>query len=693
MVLLPSNRTYFCIVWNLYLGAARLALSNLDGELPFLNYPPSSFGIGSSARVDLLHSFARVSSRKNLVIPAVVSSEEQQFDQYGNVPEESSRRKAELKSMEDDKNEIMNRINLLRAPPGPARVIKSQLNELLDSLGTPIQDRVFWLNGRLGSTVTSLLIKPTMEEPEHASNTFTSPLNRPAATQILHDEHLSPPASQEARPTRSLTFIQAFRNALPMILGGGFYEPILPRAHGAHSSTPVYFSSSQAEKLTSSPGRDASRDIGDREHIENWSFLEKHLTGFPTEDNVPRQSSPNSHSPSLDGAATGALVHSPDVASTSSPITLNTPLDDREFRLGKLKIQSSRTRGELHGDELGIVKDILAEERFKIWTSLEGKLLNFESWTPEWYKTRLGPDLKFKLQFLESLLLLGDFIHKYRLLPAEFIDKMKIFDISAIWTNLQHHILLMLSIWGGKYFDQAESVIPQMGFLTTSPNLKHFHRAIKALPAQYHVYLVFEALCATMHSGPQYFDSGGPSRRFDRIDKGFRELTFLVGVQQLCEKLRQTPEMDYGGPDGNLPVVILIRHLLLFFRNPTRTKLSDQERLEFQMVFYMLDFLDKYFQPIMKAMRERGDITSLVNKQLEFMRRYLKFFQGRFRDPASYRYVTLDQTFWTLSNEGSLEDALLRQWIYSVPLALFHHNSWLTLLGLRQTPNLNLWMG
>ncbi|KNF06578.1 hypothetical protein PSTG_00451 [Puccinia striiformis f. sp. tritici PST-78] len=682
MVLLPSNRTYFCIVWNLYLGAARLALSNLDGEVRATEEPRN-----------LLHSFARVSSRKNLVIPAVVSSEEQQFDQYGNVPEESSRRKAELKSMEDDKNEIMNRINLLRAPPGPARVIKSQLNELLDSLGTPIQDRVFWLNGRLGSTVTSLLIKPTMEEPEHASNTFTSPLNRPAATQILHDEHLSPPASQEARPTRSLTFIQAFRNALPMILGGGFYEPILPRAHGAHSSTPVYFSSSQAEKLTSSPGRDASRDIGDREHIENWSFLEKHLTGFPTEDNVPRQSSPNSHSPSLDGAATGALVHSPDVASTSSPITLNTPLDDREFRLGKLKIQSSRTRGELHGDELGIVKDILAEERFKIWTSLEGKLLNFESWTPEWYKTRLGPDLKFKLQFLESLLLLGDFIHKYRLLPAEFIDKMKIFDISAIWTNLQHHILLMLSIWGGKYFDQAESVIPQMGFLTTSPNLKHFHRAIKALPAQYHVYLVFEALCATMHSGPQYFDSGGPSRRFDRIDKGFRELTFLVGVQQLCEKLRQTPEMDYGGPDGNLPVVILIRHLLLFFRNPTRTKLSDQERLEFQMVFYMLDFLDKYFQPIMKAMRERGDITSLVNKQLEFMRRYLKFFQGRFRDPASYRYVTLDQTFWTLSNDGSLEDALLRQWIYSVPLALFHHNSWLTLLGLRQTPNLNLWMG
>ncbi|KAH9473815.1 hypothetical protein Pst134EA_000880 [Puccinia striiformis f. sp. tritici] len=683
MVLL-WNRTHVCIVWHL-LGAARLALSNLDGEAR-----------ATEESRNLLPGFARLDSQNKLVIQAVVPSEEQRFDQYGNIPEKLSRRKAELKSMEDDKNEIMNRINLLRAPRGPACLIKSQLKELLDSLGTPIQDRVFWLNGRLGSTVTSLLIKPKIKDPGHAFSIFKPSFIwlKLAVTRILNAVHLSSTASQYARSTRSSMFFQALKNALPLILGGGIHEPTIPRSTlGEHSSTNVHFLSSQADTFTSKPGREAVRDMSDRADMEAWSFLEKHLTGFPTEDNVPRQSSPDSHPANLHGTATGPLVPSDDVASASSPITRNQSLDDRELRLGKLKIQSSRTRGELHGDELSIVKDILANERFKIWTSLEGKLLDFESWSPGWYKTQLGPDVKFKLQFLECLLLLGDFIHKYRLLPAEMIAKMRIFGVSAIWTNLQNHIWLSLSIWGGKYFDKAESVIPQLEFLTTSPTLKHFHRAIKALPPQYHVYLVFEALCATMHSGPQYFDSGGPSPRFSRIDDGFCQLKFLIGVQQLCEKLRRTPEMDYAGPHGDLLVVILIQRLILFFHNPTRTILSDQERLEFQMTFYMLDFLDKYFQQIMKAMQQRGEITSILNRQLEFMRHYLKFFQGRVQEPTGYRYVTLDPSFGTLSNDGSLEDAILRKWIKKVPLALFHHDSWLNLLRLRRTPNFNLWMG
>ncbi|KNE88875.1 hypothetical protein PSTG_17680, partial [Puccinia striiformis f. sp. tritici PST-78] len=439
MVLL-WNRTHVCIVWHL-LGAARLALSNLDGEAR-----------ATEESRNLLHSFARVSSRKNLVIPAVVSSEEQRFDQYGNIPEELSRRKAELKSMEDDKNEIMNRINLLRAPRGPACVIKSQLKELLDSLGTPIQDRVFWLNGRLGSTVTSLLIKPKIKDPDHAFSIFKPSFIwlKLAVTRILNAVHLSSTVSQDARSTRSSMFFQALKNALPLILGGGIHEPTIPRSTlGEHSSTTVHFLSSQADTFTSKPGREALRDTSDRADMEAWSFLEKHLTGFPTEDNVPRQSFPDSHPSISHGTATGPLVPSDDVASASSPITRNQSLDDRELRLGKLKIQSSRTRGELHGDVLSIVKDILANERFKIWTSLEGKLLDFESWSPGWYKTQLGPDVKFKLQFLECLLLLGDFIHKYRLLPAEMIAKMKIFGVSAIWTNLQNHIWLSLSIWGG----------------------------------------------------------------------------------------------------------------------------------------------------------------------------------------------------------------------------------------------------
>ncbi|KAI7965899.1 hypothetical protein MJO29_001647 [Puccinia striiformis f. sp. tritici] len=572
------------------MGATRLALSNFNGE---------ARAAQESRSANLLPGLARANPKNKLVIGAAVLSKEE-LEPYDNIPAEACKRKDELISMEDDKNEIVNRINLLRAPPGPACVIKSQLEELLDSLASPIQDRVYWLNG-LGSAVTSLRIKSKIEGREQPSNTFTPSLNRLklAATQILHDEHLmSPPASQDARPTGSHTFVQALRNALPLMLGGGLHEPTIPRSTlSEHSSTPVHFPSSQAEKLTSSPGRDAVRDIGDREHMETWSFLEKHLTGFPTEDNAPRQSSPDSHSPILDGAATGTLVHSPDVASTSGPATVPISLDGSESRAGNRVTQSSRTRGELEGDELSVVKDIIADERFRIWTSLEGKLLNFQSWSPSWPET---------------------------------------------------------------------------------------------LPAQYHVYLVYSTLRMTVHSGPQYFASGGPSNRFSLIKDLFSEHQFLIGVQQLCETLGKTPEMDYRASDENRSIVDLIQDLIHFFRNPPRTSLSDRERLEFQMGFYMLEFLDKYFQPIMKAMQRRGEVSPLLHRQLEFMRVYLKFYQGRFQDPAGYRYVTLDQSFWTSSTDGSLEDANLREWIKTVPLSLFHQNCWLNLLLRRP---LNLWMG
>ncbi|KAI9618211.1 hypothetical protein H4Q26_012564 [Puccinia striiformis f. sp. tritici PST-130] len=366
---------------------------------------------------------------------------------------------------------------------------------------------------------------------------------------------------------------------------------------------------------------------------------------------------------------------------STSPKSLKAHVDAIGISLEKLGIQSSRIKGELDGVELEHVKDILDHERRKIWTSLETKLINFESWSPRWRRTPVNQaEMEFKLEFLRSLFLLGDFIHKYKLLSAKSFDKIKLFNVECVLANTQSYTELLLYIEGNKFFDEAETVIPQIDFITTSPTFKHFHRSIKALPTQYHIYLVYGVLQALTYHGPRYFDDSKleASYGFSHVCEGFREPQFLVGAQHLAERLTKTPELDYRADEGDLQRIDLIEDLIDFFQDPPRTSLSDQERLEFQLIFMFW-----------------------ILKQLEYMRSYLKFHQTRSRDPVAYSKSVKQETFSMMFNDKSRENEDLRQWIRTVPLALFHQNSWLDRLGFgpldcfgfRRPPNLNLWMG
>ncbi|KAH9464441.1 hypothetical protein Pst134EA_002888 [Puccinia striiformis f. sp. tritici] len=577
-MILPPHSIYLCITWHVLAG--RLALSSLNAE--------AHAAMDSANR---LPGFAHINTRGAIVIQRIETNGEKQGDHDSGIPEELAERKAELKSMEMEGNQLKNQIRSLSVPgiSAPSLQVKSQLEELYDVLMTPIQDRIFRLSG-LGSSTTSVTGKTSTETPEHATSALIPSSNSRdlAITQILDDENLPTTTSRDRRST--------------------------------------------------------------------------------------------------------------------SPKSLKAHVDAIGISLEKLGIQSSRIKGELDGVELEHVKDILDHERRKIWTSLETKLINFESWSPRWRRTPVNQaEMEFKLEFLRSLFLLGDFIHKYKLLSAKSFDKIKLFNVECVLANTQSYTELLLYIEGNKFFDEAETVIPQIDFITTSPTFKHFHRSIKALPTQYHIYLVYGVLQALTYHGPRYFDDSKleASYGFSHVCEGFREPQFLVGAQHLAERLTKTPELDYRADEGDLQRIDLIEDLIDFFQDPPRTSLSDQERLEFQLIFYVLDFVDKYYQPIIEAMERRQELRLLFRKQLEYMRSYLKFHQTRSRDPVAYSKSVKQETFSMMFNDKSRENEDLRQWIRTVPLALFHQNSWLDRLGFgpldcfgfRRPPNLNLWMG
>ncbi|KAH9445139.1 hypothetical protein Pst134EA_031863 [Puccinia striiformis f. sp. tritici] len=203
---------------------------------------------------------------------------------------------------------------------------------------------------------------------------------------------------------------------------------------------------------------------------------------------------------------------------------------------------------------------------------------------------------------------------------------MAIFRFPTIAHVLSTHVKALCAR-NRDYFDESDSVIPQMEFLTTARSVAHFHRSLKALPRQVSFFcrlsLPFGRL---FNHAPFYFVQDPPSGSFSQVCAPFRELPFVNRARRLSRELVKTPDMGYRSNIKSLSAVTAIEDLAKFFHAPPRATRSDLDRVEFQMVFYILDFVDKYFQPIIKTMIHRKEISPIFPEQLEYMRGYLRFF-------------------------------------------------------------------
>ncbi|KNE89241.1 hypothetical protein PSTG_17301 [Puccinia striiformis f. sp. tritici PST-78] len=628
--------------------------------------------------------------------------------QRSDLPDDSAlelaERKAQLVSLENDRNEIKNQIALLKADPRERNfILESELKQMLDAIKIPVQDRVFHLHGL--SLFTSIISNPNIKNVVHAYSALKRPCSdslEPATAQILSNKHLPATGGQDRRLRRS-SWSSKSEGAVtppPTFLGGNLRGPAITQSPARkHSLTAVPFQPSYAGTSSSSLRLD---DLMDSNFWYGINIeREKDSTGMKSKDEDDRffkpdvtRVSPEEHSPS-----TRPLVSNRhDEASPSSPTDVQPNPGGRVTQVEEIETTSGEPRRELYGDPLVIIKDVIQDHlddgRMRIWNSLQRRLLGFEVWSSQWIRYISEDEAIFKLGFLQSVFLLSDYIHKHELLSAQLIDKIELSKLPAVMNTVQTHIQLLFRAWGHSFFDKPELVIPQIEFLATRPTLKHFHRTIGALPTHHHVYIVYAALRIITKIGPLNFDSKEASPRFHQFCSVFQQPDLLTLALEISNKLKNAPETSYPQDPKQTLIVNMIQDMIQFFQDPPRTKLSDQERLEFQMGFYMLDFADKYYQPILEtALLQRPENRSIFKKQLEYMRTYLKFFQSRSPDPLGYEFAQPDEPFLVVYIDMSSENDNLRQWIKQVPLTLFHHDSWLYRLGLWRPPNFNLWMG
>ncbi|KAH9444241.1 hypothetical protein Pst134EA_032441 [Puccinia striiformis f. sp. tritici] len=150
--------------------------------------------------------------------------------------------------------------------------------------------------------------------------------------------------------------------------------------------------------------------------------------------------------------------------------------------------------------------------------------------------------------------------------------------------------------------------------------------------------------------------------------------SFSMKRGRLSSALRDEPDIDHLKRSEHSSVVLLIEKLLIYFRSPMSTVIF--RRLGFQLTFYILEYLEHNFQPIMEAML-REDEPILFPNAAQIHDSYLKFFRNRDQYPISM-YENPDMSFLTMWEDESKDpDSVhLRRWIRVFFVDTFQHDTW-----------------
>jgi hypothetical protein len=207
----------------------------------------------------------------------------------------------------------------------------------------------------------------------------------------------------------------------------------------------------------------------------------------------------------------------------------------------------------------------------------------------------------------------------------------------------------------------------------------------KALSAKDQEHVVYLALSTTLHHITRCFSDSQLTRTFKRIAQGFRQPEFLEQVRSLSSALRDGPEIQHQYPGDYALLLEIMDTLFSCFQYQIPPTTLIQKQIEFQMFYYILEFIDQYYKPILVRLLGPWGSYQLFDKQLKFMRSYLKCFRNRDQYP-SYMYENLDLSFLTTLA------AQVQPWINNRLVDTFNNKNWLKIRGTVPQEKFNTWM-
>ncbi|KAA1109202.1 hypothetical protein PGTUg99_016024 [Puccinia graminis f. sp. tritici] len=287
-------------------------------------------------------------------------------------------------------------------------------------------------------------------------------------------------------------------------------------------------------------------------------------------------------------------------------------LKEKDIPIGDLTMESNLLDGNT------LVEGYTDSKIVESFNSLQNKIMGFRS-----VNRVLGRTEKiFQLKILETCYHLADHVKRYRLLSSEFLNEIELFKAKSVKEMVGLHLQLVLRRWGEQFFDAPNSIVPELEFLTSSPTTAHFHRSIEDQKEIVQIVLNTILMHASDHLPAESKEK--ESEQFERARKTFLQVNLYERAQGTRAK-----DTKHHGENQNRSVVNLTRDLIQLFQKPEMsTTNAYRRRIEFQLVYYMLDFLNRHHHRIQKTIEQPEGDYLLLKDQLKFMRSFL----GRFRN-------------------------------------------------------------
>ncbi|KAA1079483.1 hypothetical protein PGT21_012856 [Puccinia graminis f. sp. tritici] len=308
------------------------------------------------------------------------------------------------------------------------------------------------------------------------------------------------------------------------------------------------------------------------------------------------------------------------------------------------------------------------DRKVQYLNSLQERIIGFKSLdgTPDHSIT------DFQLEFLQAFFLLGDHIIRYGLLPSRFIDRIEMFKAKNVLKMVNLHVQLLFRRWGGQFFDIDKTVFPDLEFLMSNQAVKHFHRSIKALSGEDQKQVVHLILDTMITQAPHHFPLGEmASERFGKVCEEFR-LEFGDRA-----KLSHVPDTNYQDQREKLAIGDSIEDLIKFFQKPEMKTRTVQRRIEYQIVYYMLDFINKHYHSILQTISQQREEYGLLADQLKLTGSYLNHFRSHYQDPITPFARHLNSNKFAEQTGSKTGDVSFSYWLHAYFFTIFYSGSWI----------------
>ncbi|KAH9445911.1 hypothetical protein H4Q26_004387 [Puccinia striiformis f. sp. tritici PST-130] len=644
-----SNRVFFCIVLHA-IGAARLSLSTEDIELPGLiqkSLDPFSKTNGAEPR-DATATSSPLRERLKLEgLDQNAQAGGRNDHEHVNIPQGLEESKHEMERIIKERNEIVYLTDHLRPSCREELFLGIELDHLIRAFRAPTEEKLHRLGAMEPFVDSELNPKSTSRSTEPG---FTA-LNKMSVDSREPVDTTSQTSRSSRRVTkgRKLSILKSHWKTLTS------YKPYARRA--------------------------GSRD--------NPVLFEPLLAGSGSTDSELLISTDEQHQ---------RLTFKPLLADKiKKPKTvLEALLAERRTPIGDLMRPVNPLNGLPDNFELG--GSLTDPEKIKAWNSLQGKLDEFKSSD---LRILTGKEAQFRLEVLKAFCFLGDHVLRNKLLTSvESINSFKpetTIKMVEFYTELQLHIL------GAEFFTSRRSIIPDLEFLTSGWDVRHFHRSIKALSAENREQIVHAVMMRILSHTQEHFPSTQLSGRFTEICEEFRRPEFLGEVRSLSSALSHAG-LDTDHVMEASPIVPFTGKLIKFFQKPDMAITNlEQRRIEYQLVYYLLNFLDEnhhlIIERIMKKVgeplpkKEQEKYSYVFQEQLEFMRDYLKSFRNQNRGEYFTGKLQDLRRFAAMVNGDVIRSYTFKDWIDSYVTKIFQHSDWTYWYYQARDAQFDLWMG